>query len=292
MQKVTKAVIPAAGYGVRFLPATKAIPKEMLPIVDTPTIEYIVKECINSGITDLLIVVSGNKNSIIGHFDRNFELEYRLKEKGKEKELKEITEMLTKISIYFVRQKEMLGLGHAVLCAKSFVGNEPFALLLGDDLWKCEKPAIKQLIEAYDKKQRSILGVKKVADEEVSSYGICKTSDTAKLSRVHDVVEKPMLEEAPGRKAISGRYILTPTIFEFLETQTPGSGGEIQLTDSIRRMMEEKEVVFAYEIEGKRYDIGSVSGFIEATLDYALSRNDVSEKVQDMINKKATKENK
>lgn len=289
MQKVTKAVIPAAGYGVRFLPVTKAIPKEMLPIVDTPTIEYIVKECISSGITDILIVVSGNKNAIINHFDRNFELEYRLKEKGKDKELLEITDILNKVNIYFVRQKELLGLGHAVLCAKSFAGNEPFALLLGDDLWNAEKPAIKQLIEAYDKKQRTILGVEHVPDSLVSNYGICKTSETVKLSKVYDLVEKPKLEDAPGRKAISGRYVLTPTIFEYLESQTPGAGGEIQLTDAIKRMMDEKEVCYALEIEGKRYDIGSVVGFVEATLDYSLNRDDIKDKIQELINSKASK---
>ncbi|MCR5461928.1 MAG: UTP--glucose-1-phosphate uridylyltransferase GalU [bacterium] len=288
MGKVTKAVIPAAGYGMRFLPVTKAIPKEMLPIVDTPTIEYIVRECVDAGITDILIIVSANKNSIINHFDRNFELEYKLKEKHKDKEFDEITELLKKVNIFFVRQKELIGLGHAVLCAKSFAGNDPFALLLGDDLWRCRKPAIKQLIEAYEKVDAPVLGVKVVDPKDVSSYGICKTADDEKLSLVLDLVEKPKVEEAPSRKAISGRYILTPDIFTYLETQGRGAGNEIQLTDAIKRLSVTKPV-YSYELTGKRYDIGSVVGFVEATLDYCLSRNDIKEAVQDLINDKAKK---
>ncbi len=286
MAKVTKAVIPAAGYGMRFLPVTKAIPKEMLPIVDTPTIEYIVRECVEAGITDILIIVSANKNSIINHFDRNFELEYKLKEKNKEKEYKEITSLLDKVNIYFVRQKELIGLGHAVLCAKSFAGNDPFALLLGDDLWRCRKPAIKQLIEAYEETNCPILGVKQVLLKEVSSYGICKTVDDEKLSMVTDLVEKPKVEEAPSKKAISGRYILTPDIFPYLETQERGAGNEIQLTDAIKRLSL-NHPVYSYEITGKRYDIGSVIGFVEATLDYSLSRADIKDAIQELINEKA-----
>ena len=288
MSKVTKAVIPAAGYGMRFLPVTKAIPKEMLPIVDTPTIEYIVRECVQAGITDILIIVSANKNSIINHFDRNFELEYKLKEKGKDKEYAEITELLEKVNIFFVRQKELIGLGHAVLCAKSFAGNEPFALLLGDDLWSCRKPAIKQLIDAYEEVDSPILGVKVVPQKDVSSYGICKTVDDEKLSKVIDLVEKPKVSEAPSRKAISGRYILTPDIFKFLETQERGAGNEIQLTDAIKRLGATRDI-YSYEITGKRYDIGSVAGFVEATLDYCLSRKDIKDAVQELINEKAKK---
>ena len=286
MQKVTKAVIPAAGYGMRFLPVTKAIPKEMLPIVDTPTIEYIVRECVEAGITDILIIVSANKNSIINHFDRNFELEYKLKEKNKEKEYQEITSLIDKVNIFFVRQKELNGLGHAVLCAKSFAGNEPFALLLGDDLWRCKKPAIKQLIEAYEETNANILGVKQVLLKDVSSYGICKTVDDEKLSKVIDLVEKPKMEDAPSKKAISGRYILTPDIFPYLETQERGAGNEIQLTDAIKRMSA-KSPVYSYEITGKRYDIGSVVGFVEATLDYCLKRPDIKDAVQELVNEKA-----
>ena len=288
MGKVTKAVIPAAGYGMRFLPVTKAIPKEMLPIVDTPTIEYIVRECVQAGITDILIIVSANKNSIINHFDRNFELEYKLKEKGKDKEYAEITELLEKVNIFFVRQKELIGLGHAVFCAKSFAGNEPFALLLGDDLWSCRKPAIKQLIDAYEEVDSPILGVKVVPQKDVSSYGICKTVDDEKLSKVIDLVEKPKVSEAPSRKAISGRYILTPDIFKFLETQERGAGNEIQLTDAIKRLSATRDI-YSYEITGKRYDIGSVAGFVEATLDYCLSRKDIKDAVQELINEKAKK---
>ena len=286
MQKVTKAVIPAAGYGMRFLPVTKAIPKEMLPIVDTPTIEYIVRECVDAGITDILIIVSANKNSIINHFDRNFELEFKLKEKNKEKEYDEITSLLDKVNIFFVRQKELNGLGHAVLCAKSFVGSDPFALLLGDDLWMCEYPAIKQLIDAYGKTNSTVLGVKQVPLKDVSSYGICKTVDDNVLSKVIDLVEKPKVEEAPSRKAISGRYILKPEIFPYLETQGRGAGNEIQLTDAIKRMGE-KESIYSYEITGKRYDIGSVVGFVEATLDYSLKRSDIKDAIQELVNEKA-----
>ena len=288
MSKVTKAVIPAAGYGMRFLPVTKAIPKEMLPIVDTPTIEYIVRECVDAGITDILIIVSANKNSIINHFDRNFELEYKLKEKNKLKEYEEITGLLDKVNIFFVRQKELIGLGHAVLCAKSFAGNEPFALLLGDDLWRCRKPAIKQLIEAYEDTDSPIIGVKHVLQKEVSSYGICKTVNDEKLSMITDLVEKPKIEEAPSRKAISGRYILTPDIFPYLETQGRGAGNEIQLTDAIKRLSEQR-AVYSYEITGKRYDIGSVVGFVEATLDYCLSRADIKDAIQELIDEKTKK---
>lgn len=288
MSKVTKAVIPAAGYGMRFLPVTKAIPKEMLPIVDTPTIEYIVRECVDAGITDILIIVSANKNSIINHFDRNFELEYKLKEKNKLKEYEEITGLLDKVNIYFVRQKELIGLGHAVLCAKSFAGNDPFALLLGDDLWRCRKPAIKQLIEAYEEVDSPILGVKQVLLKEVSSYGICKTIDDEKLTKVIDLVEKPSIDRAPSKKAISGRYILTPDIFPLLETQERGAGNEIQLTDAIKRLSEKRDI-YSYEITGKRYDIGSVVGFVEATLDYSLSRADIKEAIQELINEKTKK---
>lgn len=286
MSLIKKAVIPAAGYGVRFLPVTKAIPKEMLPIVDTPTIEYIVREAVNSGITDILIIVSSNKNAIIDHFDKNFELEYRLTQKKKFKELEKITDIMNKVNIFFVRQKEQLGLGHAVLCAKSFAENEPFALLLGDDLWRGETPAIKQLMDAYDIEQKTILGVQTVSDDVVNQYGICGTEDDNYLSKVKALVEKPKLEDAPGRKAISGRYILTPEIFQLLEKQEKGAGDEIQLTDSIKKLLD-KEDIYALSIKGKRYDIGSVIGFVEATLDYSLNREDTKEKIQELINEKA-----
>ena len=288
MSIVKKAVIPAAGYGMRFLPVTKAIPKEMLPIVDTPTIEYIVREAVESGITDILIIVSGNKNAIIDHFDRNFELESKLIEKNKKDEYSKITDLMDKVNIYFVRQKEMLGLGHAVLCAKSFVGDEPFALLLGDDLWQTKNsPAIKQLIDAYNTKKSIVLGVQTVGEEVVNQYGICGLEGNNKLSKVNKLIEKPKtIEEAPGREAICGRYVLTPDIFSYLETQKKGAGDEIQLTDSIARILNDK-TIYALKIDGKRYDIGSINGFVEATLDYALNREDTKEQIQELINEKA-----
>ena len=288
MSIVKKAVIPAAGYGMRFLPVTKAIPKEMLPIVDTPTIEYIVREAVESGITDILIIVSGNKNAIIDHFDRNFELESKLIEKNKKVEYSKITDLMDKVNIYFVRQKEMLGLGHAVLCAKSFVGDEPFALLLGDDLWQTKNsPAIKQLIDAYNTKKSIVLGVQTVGEEVVNQYGICGLEGNNKLSKVNKLIEKPKtIEEAPGREAICGRYVLTPDIFSYLETQKKGAGDEIQLTDSIARILNDK-TIYALKIDGKRYDIGSINGFVEATLDYALNREDTKEQIQELINEKA-----
>lgn len=286
--KVKKAVIPAAGYGTRFLPVTKAIPKEMLPIVDTPTIEYIVKEALESGIKDILIIVSSNKNAIVDHFDRNFELEHMLKEKNKLDELEKITSVTNECNIFFVRQKEQLGLGHAVLCAKEFVGNEPFALLLGDDLYVGEeKPALKQLLEAYDKVESSVVGTLYVDDCDVSKYGICSLKDFRRLPllELDALIEKPALEDAPSNLAIGGRYILTPKIFELLETQKRGAGNEIQLTDSINRLLD-YEKVYSYEISGRRYDIGSVYGFVDATLDFALKREDIRDRISDLIYKK------
>lgn len=285
MKNIRKAVIPAAGYGTRFLPVTKSVAKEMLPIIDTPTIEYIVREAMDSGIEEFLIIVSGNKNSIIDYFDNNFELEYQLKQKNKLAELELIKDLPSKINVHFVRQHEQLGLGHAVLCAKEFVGNEPFALLLGDDVYVGnEKPALKQLLDAFDKTSSSILGTLKVRDEDVSKYGICKPLENqeGRLIKLESVVEKPALKDAPSNLAIGGRYVLTPTIFKYLETQTRGAGGEIQLTDSILRMMAEEDV-YSMEIDGQRYDIGSKIGFIKATLEFALKRDDLKAEVLDLI---------
>ncbi len=286
MTKIRKAVIPAAGYGTRFLPVTKAVAKEMLPIIDTPTIEYIVREAMESGIEEFLIIVSSNKNSIIDYFDNNFELEYQLAQKGKIKELSLIKDLPSKLNIHFVRQHEQLGLGHAVLCAKEFVGNEPFALLLGDDVYVGNgNPALAQLVDAYEKTSSSILGTLKVADEDVSKYGICKPAEESesRLIKLESVVEKPALKDAPSNLAIGGRYILTPTIFKYLETQTRGAGNEIQLTDAILRMMSE-EAVYSMEIDGSRYDIGSKIGFIKATLEFALNRDDLKDEVKELLN--------
>ncbi len=285
---IRKAVIPAAGYGTRFLPVTKALAKEMLPIIDTPTIEYIVREALESGIEEFLIIVSSNKNAILDYFDNNYELESQLKEKNKLKELEMVRELPSKLNIHFVRQHEQLGLGHAVLCAKAFVGNEPFALLLGDDVYVGNgKPAIAQLIDAYKKTGSSILGTLEVADKDVSKYGICEPlpGEFGSLMELKSVVEKPALEDAPSNLAIGGRYILTPEIFKYLETQERGAGGEIQLTDSIKRLIKEQEV-FSKQIDGKRYDIGSKVGFIEATIDFALEREDLKDDVLEFIKSK------
>ena len=285
MKKIRKAVIPAAGYGTRFLPVTKSVAKEMIPIIDTPTIEYIVREAMDSGIEEFLIIVSSNKNSIVDYFDNNFELEYQLKQKGKLEELKQITDLPSKLNIHFVRQHEQLGLGHAVLHAKEFVGDEPFALLLGDDVYVGnEKPALLQLIDAYNQTGSSILGTLNVADEDVSKYGICKPvpNQKGRVQKLESVVEKPKLEDAPSNLAIGGRYILTPTIFKYLQNQTRGAGNEIQVTDSILRMMAEEDV-YSMEIDGRRYDIGSKLGFIQATIDFALKRDDLKDGVLEIL---------
>lgn len=285
---IKKAVIPAAGYGTRFLPATKALAKEMFPIIDTPTIQYIVEEAIASGIEEILIIVSANKNAIMDHFDRNLELEGILKEKHKDVELKIIQDVSNLANIHYIRQKEQLGLGHAVLCAKAFIGNEPFALLLGDDLYVGrDEPVLKQLIDKYNIYGGTFLGTLEVDYEDTAKYGICEPSELLEkgLSKLKNVVEKPKPELAPSRSAIGGRYILSPTIFKYLENQERGAGGEIQLTDAIKRMMSE-ENVFAYDVIGKRYDIGSRIGYIEATIDFALKREDVRPQVIELLHKK------
>ncbi|PKK86748.1 MAG: UTP--glucose-1-phosphate uridylyltransferase, partial [Tenericutes bacterium HGW-Tenericutes-8] len=276
------------GYGTRFLPATKALAKEMFPIIDTPTIQYIVEEAIASGIEEILIIVSANKNAIMDHFDRNLELENILREKNKQVELKIITDVSNLANIHYIRQKEQLGLGHAVLCAKAFIGNEPFALLLGDDLYVGkDKPVLKQLIEKYNIYGGTFLGTLEVSYEDTQKYGICEPTETLEpgLTKLKSVVEKPKPELAPSRSAIGGRYILSPTIFKYLENQERGAGGEIQLTDAIKRMMSE-ENVFAFDVAGKRYDIGSRIGYIEATLDFGLKREDVRPQVIELLKKK------
>ncbi len=283
---IKKAVIPAAGYGTRFLPITKAIPKEMLPIIDEPAISIIVKEAIESGIKDLLIIISNNKNAIMSYFDRNLELEHILLEKKKEYEYGLIRNIADEINIYYISQKEQLGLGHAVLHAKSFVGNEPFGVLLGDDVYVSDqKPALKQLIEAYNKTGSTILGTMEVREEDTHKYGICVPKEGSKkpIVELSGVVEKPKV--APSRSAISGRYVLSPTIFKYLENQERGAGNEIQLTDAILRMMTE-EKVYSYDIEGKRYDIGSKIGYIEAIIDFALKRDDLKEEVKALLSTK------
>ncbi|EPZ56682.1 UTP-glucose-1-phosphate uridylyltransferase [[Clostridium] sordellii ATCC 9714] len=271
-KRVRKAIIPAAGLGTRFLPATKSQPKEMLPIVDKPTLQYIIEEAVNSGIEEILIVTGRSKKSIEDHFDRSIELELELEQKGKLDMLKIVQDISNMVDIYFIRQKEPKGLGHAIYCAKSFVGDEPFAVLLGDDIVDSEKPCLKQLIGAYDEYNTSILGVQEVAKENTDKYGILDVKHIEdRVYKVNDMVEKPKVEEAPSNIAILGRYIITPAIFEILENQKPGKGGEIQLTDALKTLGEH-EAIYAYNFEGKRYDVGDKLGFLKATVDYALKR--------------------
>lgn len=289
--KVRKAIIPAAGLGTRFLPATKAQPKEMLPVVDKPTIQYIVEEAIASGIEDIIIISGRGKRAIEDHFDKSYELEETLRKKEKFELLEEVQAISNMANIYYVRQKEPRGLGHAISCASHFIGNEPFAVLLGDDIVTSEKPCLKQLIEVYERYNSSVVGVQPVADEEVSKYGIVapKTSEIEPgVIHVADLVEKPSQEEAPSNYAIMGRYVLRPEIFDILETLPPGAGGEIQLTDAIKKLNEE-QIVLAYEFSGKRYDVGDKLGFIKATIDFAIQRDDLKEEVLNYIGEIAKK---
>ena len=276
--KIRKAVIPAAGLGTRFLPATKAMPKEMLPIVDKPTIQYIIEEAIASGIEEILIITGKSKRAIEDHFDRSLELEEELKKKNNEDLFELVKEVSEMVDIHYIRQKEAKGLGHAIYCAKTFVGNEPFAVLLGDDVVYHEgAPCLKQMIDCYEKYQGSILGVQTVKPEEVSKYGIVEGKQIAdRIYSVNNLVEKPAMEEAPSNVAILGRYIITPAIFDILAETRPGKGGEIQLTDALRELAQ-KEAMYAYDFMGKRYDVGNKQGFLEATVETALRRPDLRE---------------
>lgn len=278
-QTVKKAIIPAAGLGTRFLPATKSMPKEMLPIVDVPSIQYIVEEAVESGIKEILIITNPYKKCIEDHFDKTFELEERLSRSGKTEELEMIHKISEMVDLFFVRQKEPKGLGHAILCAKAFVGNEPFAVMLGDDVVanKTGKPAIKQLMEQYELTGSSILGVQEVPMEETKKYGIVQTNQMIKegLYDLDNIIEKPKLNP-PGNLAVMGRYVLSPGIFEHLSRQQPGALGEIQLTDAIAELMK-KEKVYAYQFKGKRYDIGDKLGYLKAILDFALERDSLRE---------------
>lgn len=297
IKKVRKAVIPAAGMGTRFLPATKAQPKEMLPIVDKPTIQYIIEEAVASGIEEILIITSGTKRSIEDHFDKSYELEDTLAKKGKKEMLEMVQGISNMVNIHYIRQKEALGLGHAVLQAKAFIQNEPFAVLLGDDVVvnKQGQPALKQLIDAYDEKQASVLGVQTVALSDVDKYGIVAPSksvpQSGRLVKLADMVEKPKQAEAPSQMAVLGRYVLTPEIFELLSSQEPGAGNEIQLTDAIKRLLD-RQAVYAYDFEGQRYDLGDKFGFIKATIDFALDRPELHDEVyaylQELVNQTPT----
>lgn len=284
MNKVRKAIIPAAGLGTRFLPATKAMPKEMLPIVDKPTIQYIIEEAIESGIEDIIIVTGKGKRAIEDHFDHNFELEQNLIEKGKD-DLLEKVKQSSQINLHYIRQKEPKGLGHAVWCARKFIGDEPFAVLLGDDIVEAETPCLKQLIDVYKKTGTSVIGVQTVSDEQTHRYGIIDPlKKEGNLYKVHCFVEKPEKGTAPSNLAIMGRYILTPEIFNLLENQSIGSGGEIQLTDAIQEL-NKLQSVFAFDFEGIRYDVGEKFGFIETTLQFALKHEDLKDKLIDLMGK-------
>ncbi len=277
MQKIRKAIIPAAGLGTRFLPATKAQPKEMLPIVDKPAIQFIIEEAIASGIEEILVITGRNKRSIEDHFDRSLELEMQLKAQGKY-DLLGMIEEISNITIHFIRQKEARGLGHAVLCARQFVGNEPFAVLLGDDLVDAKVPCLAQLIDVYDDLGGSVLSVQKVPKDKVSSYGIVDPKAVKpNVWQAMTLIEKPEAEEAPSQLAVLGRYILEPEIFDILEHTRPGRGNEIQLTDAICELAGQKPV-YAYSFYGRRYDIGDKEGFLEATVEYALKRPELRDR--------------
>ena len=285
-KKVRKAVIPAAGLGTRFLPATKALAKEMLPIVDKPTIQFIVEEALKSGIEDILIVTGKAKRPIEDHFDSNIELEMALKEKGKEDLLK-LVEETTDINLHFIRQSHPKGLGHAVLQAKSFIGEEPFVVMLGDDLMESELPLTKQLINDYEKTHASTIAVMKVPHQDVDKYGVIAPEGEVEkgLYNVANFVEKPAVADAPSDLAIIGRYLLTPEIFNILENQTPGAGNEIQLTDAIETLNKTQRV-FAREFTGRRYDVGDKFGFVETTIEYGLGHPQIKKDLHDYIIKK------
>lgn len=280
MKRIRKAIIPAAGLGTRFLPATKATPKEMLPVVDTPAIQYIVEEAAKSGIEDIVIISGRGKRAIEDHFDKSYELEDVLLKHNKISELEEIKGISNMANIYYVRQKEARGLGHAIHCAKTFIGNEPFAVLLGDDLVYSEKPCLSQLMDAYEKYQSSIVGVQRVDKDKVNLYGIIDGDEIApKVMKVKEMVEKPDKEHAPSNVAILGRYILEPEIFDILENQKPGKNGEIQLTDALRTLLTIQDI-YSYEFDGIRYDLGDKLGFVQATIEYALRRDDLKDNLK------------
>lgn len=274
--KVRKAIIPAAGLGTRFLPATKAQPKEMLPIVDKPTIQYIVEEAIASGIESIIIVTGRNKRAIEDHFDKSIELEMELQKRHNDDLLHLIEDISNLVDIHYIRQKEPKGLGHAIYCARTFIGNEPFAVLLGDDIVDAETPCLKQMLDVFNEYQTTVLGVQEVDRKNVNKYGIISAKLIEdRVYKVKDLVEKPNQEDAPSNIAILGRYIITPKIFDLLEKTLPGAGGEIQLTDALRELSK-REAMYAYNFIGKRYDVGNKQGFLEATVEFALKRPDLN----------------
>ena len=277
MSLVKKAIIPAAGLGTRFLPATKAQPKEMLPIVDKPTLQYIIEEAIASGIEEILIITGRNKKSIEDHFDKSIELELELEKSGKTEMLEMGRHISDMINIQYIRQKEPRGLGHAILCAKSFIGDEPFAVILGDDIVDSKTPCLKQLLDIYYEYNTTIIGVQKIDRNDVNKYGIIQGKYIDEnIHLIKDLVEKPDIESAPSNIAILGRYILKPDIFKILENQKPGKNNEIQLTDALKTLCE-TQAMYAYEFEGKRYDVGEKFGFLQATVEFALKNNELKD---------------
>ncbi|HCV8159012.1 TPA: UTP--glucose-1-phosphate uridylyltransferase GalU [Staphylococcus aureus] len=283
MKKIKKAIIPAAGLGTRFLPATKAMPKEMLPILDKPTIQYIVEEAARAGIEDIIIVTGRHKRAIEDHFDSQKELEMVLKEKGKSELLEKVQYSTELANIFYVRQKEQKGLGHAISSARQFIGNEPFAVLLGDDIVESEVQAVKQLIDVYEETGHSVIGVQEVPEADTHRYGIIDPlTKNGRQYEVKKFVEKPAQGTAPSNLAIMGRYVLTPEIFDYLKTQKEGAGNEIQLTDAIERMNNDNQV-YAYDFEGERYDVGEKLGFVKTTIEYALKDDSMREELTRFI---------
>jgi UTP--glucose-1-phosphate uridylyltransferase len=284
MQKVRKAVFPVAGMGTRFLPATKASPKEMLPIVDKPLIQYAVEEAVAAGMTDLIFITGRGKRAIEDHFDKAYELEAELQAHGKNKLLKEVRGLLPEgVVCAYVRQAEALGLGHAVLCARHLIGDEPFAVILADDLIDAPVPVMKQMAQVHAKSGGSVIAVQNVPREDTAAYGIVSAEKISQgISRITGMVEKPKPEEAPSTLGVVGRYILSPRIFHFLENQRPGAGREIQLTDAIARLLRDESVV-AYEFQGRRYDCGSKLGYLQATVNYALKHPELASDFREFI---------
>ncbi len=285
--KIRKAIIPVAGLGTRFLPATKAQPKEMLALVDKPVIQYIVEEAVNSGIEEIIFVTSGTKRAIEDHFDRNFELEYRLKEKGKEAELKEILKISDLARFVYVRQKTPLGDGHALLTAKDLIGDEPCAVLFGDDVIDGAVPTIKQLIEVYEKTNSPVMAVMEVPKADLRKYGVAKTVDGNTTSRIEALVEKPDPSKAPSNLAVVGRYIITPKVFDELTKIKPAADGEIRLIDALSAMLEKGEAIYAHKFSGTRYDCGNKTQFLLASINFGLKHQiigpEFKEKIQFLI---------
>lgn len=278
---IKKVIIPAAGLGTRFLPATKAQPKEMLPIVDKPTIQYIIEEAVESGIEDIIIVSGRGKRAIEDHFDKSYELEETLLKKEKYEVLKEIQSIADLTNIHYIRQREPLGLGHAIWCARKFIGNDPFGVMLGDDIVNSATPCLKQLIDVYNQHEKAVVGVQRVPEKDVSKYGIVSPKGECiapNVECIESLVEKPSIQEAPSRLAIMGRYVLTPEIFTIIENTPQGSGGEIQLTDAINTLNKQQQVL-AYQFSGVRYDVGDKFGFVKATVDFSLEREDLRDDV-------------